>query len=449
MTITATYSPEDNKLRIDAPERFDAETLELVKKHGFRWAPQQKLWIAPRWTPAREDVCLKLAGEIFAEQTTMAERAEMKAERLEGLAERRASEATSYSNAARDMAASFAGGQPILAGHHSERKATKAQERAENMQKKAVNAANSVHYWNYRADGVLRHADRKNTPKVRANRIKTLLKELREHQREFNGAHKILNDWLTVTDPAKIEKYALGLYSYQGGARDCDKEAFKAGTLSAEDMRTNIITRWEAATTHEGRRRCIVHILNRLDYERALLGPVARFDGTLTPAILQTFARTMGADKPKATATDYGFTLASPVALPYHVGEGMEIEKTNDEWCEFMHGCGYEVPAKKAVKPPILNLPTDVELSYVNQYSRGTEPETVARVEMTKAEYAKVYKEQRGTRLSTCGTFRFKTCPAQKGEGPSYKWGWVAPFITDSKQHDTPESMQVQESVAA
>ncbi len=40
MTYTATYSPEDNKLRLYASERLDAETYAKVKKAGFSWAPQ-------------------------------------------------------------------------------------------------------------------------------------------------------------------------------------------------------------------------------------------------------------------------------------------------------------------------------------------------------------------------------------------------------------------------
>lgn len=55
-TITATYSPEDNKLRLYASTRLDAETYARVKAAGFVWAPRQELFVAPRWTPAREEL---------------------------------------------------------------------------------------------------------------------------------------------------------------------------------------------------------------------------------------------------------------------------------------------------------------------------------------------------------------------------------------------------------
>lgn len=63
-TFTATYSPEDNKLRLYADRRLDAETYARVKGMGFKWAPKQELFVAPRWTPDREDLCVERGGAI-------------------------------------------------------------------------------------------------------------------------------------------------------------------------------------------------------------------------------------------------------------------------------------------------------------------------------------------------------------------------------------------------
>jgi hypothetical protein len=60
--IDATYSAEDNKLRLYASERLDQELFERVKVAGFKWAPKQELFVAPKWTPSREDLCIELAG---------------------------------------------------------------------------------------------------------------------------------------------------------------------------------------------------------------------------------------------------------------------------------------------------------------------------------------------------------------------------------------------------
>ena len=64
-----TYSPDDNKLRLYASLRLDEETYKKVHDAGFRWAPKQGLFVAPAWTPGREDVLLSLAGDIGDEDT--------------------------------------------------------------------------------------------------------------------------------------------------------------------------------------------------------------------------------------------------------------------------------------------------------------------------------------------------------------------------------------------
>src|ERR1700733_14468478 len=63
MSYTATYSPEDNKLRLYSTTRLDSETYARVKEAGFIWAPKQDLFVAPIWTPSREDLLIKLVGE--------------------------------------------------------------------------------------------------------------------------------------------------------------------------------------------------------------------------------------------------------------------------------------------------------------------------------------------------------------------------------------------------
>lgn len=74
-SYSATYSPEDNKLRLYASTRLDAETYGRVKAAGFKWAPKQNLFFAPAWSPNREDLLLELAGEIDDEDKSLVERA--------------------------------------------------------------------------------------------------------------------------------------------------------------------------------------------------------------------------------------------------------------------------------------------------------------------------------------------------------------------------------------
>jgi hypothetical protein len=82
--MNATYSPEDNKLRLYSVTRLDTETYQRVRAAGFIWAPKQELFVAPMWTPAREDLLIELCGEIGDEDTSLVERAKERAERFEG-----------------------------------------------------------------------------------------------------------------------------------------------------------------------------------------------------------------------------------------------------------------------------------------------------------------------------------------------------------------------------
>ena len=61
---TATYSPDENKLRITSASRLDRAICDRVKEAGFRWAPKLEQFIVPMRSPSRADVCVELAGEI-------------------------------------------------------------------------------------------------------------------------------------------------------------------------------------------------------------------------------------------------------------------------------------------------------------------------------------------------------------------------------------------------
>ena len=138
---TATYSPEDNKLRLYSAGRLDETEFARVKAHGFKWAPRQELFVAPMWTPEREDFLLELCGEIGDEDTSLVDRAEERAERFEGYSESRAADAESARQTVAGIADNIPFGQPILVGHHSEKHARRDAERIENGMRRAICAA--------------------------------------------------------------------------------------------------------------------------------------------------------------------------------------------------------------------------------------------------------------------------------------------------------------------
>lgn len=447
MTITATYSPEDNKLRLYSTSRLDEETYAKVKEAGYVWAPKQGLFVAPRWTPSREDLAIQLAGEIEPEEMTLAERAAIKAERLDAMAARAARKASAYSRAADELSQAFAFGQPILVGHHSERRARRTQEKVHRAMDKSGELARTANYWLYRAGGVERFANMKNSPRVRAGRIKTLLAELRDVQRDINRGHDGLAMWGKLTSPALIA-HALGAMNARAlfSTWDDYSESMQDGAdLLA--IRDRCMKRAERAATGDYNRRWIEHILCRLDFERELLGPVSRYEGELTPVILQAFAREHGAEKPKAERTDPGFfELSSPVPLPAHLASGRcYLELSEDEWRDLMQSAGYEVPAVKEGPPPLLNLDVSGHVSRNPYYKDKLIKCRVVRC--TKAQYGKVPSEYRGTRESVCGGYRFKVALViflgVEARTEANRHEYVAVFLTDSKAHDVPSSYEV------
>lgn len=439
---TATYSPEDNKLRLYPAARLDAETFERVKAAGFKWAPKQELFVAPSWSPDREDLALELAGEIEAEEMTLAERAQAKAERLDALANKRNREANAFARRASELSEAFHMGQPILVGHHSERKARKTQERMNAAQAQSEKAHRAANYWLYRASGVEHFANMKNSPRTRANRIKTLLAELRDLQRDINTAHRALAIWEAMTTDEQI----LAALGRMDPRETCsgwnDYSETRDGKTTPSEARARCIARAEAIIDGPKRRRCIEHILNRLSFERAMLGDVPRYEGDLTPVILQAFAREHGAEKPKATATtDGGYEVTSPVPLPLHLASGCALALGGNEWRDLMQSTGYVVPAPKRELPPILNINAETLLSPSRALGSRGEPEAWRVVPVTKAQLDAVYADARGVRPSACGKFRFRVASARhlKIEGAN-PWEYVAVFMTDSKAHEKPEA---------
>lgn len=435
---TATYSAEDNKLRIYAAVRMDDETYRRAKELGFKWAPKQELFVAPMWTPSREDFCVELAGEITPEDTTLIERAENKAARLDNLATKRAKETDVYHRAANQISERFAYGQPILVGHHSERRARKDKAKMEAAMDKAIKAQFASKYWNYRAEGVERHANRKSAPGVRSRRIKTLLAELRDRQRDINHANYCLLLWESIKNKQDTDSFNDLVLNYAGARLSSGSAApyyenslysqLEKGEISSIDAVEKCLSFHEYQSQNPHTYRWINHILNRLAFERSELGEVGRYSGEITPVILQAFARENGADSPKASKTERGYKVVSVVPLPLHIANGKELELSDEEWRDLMQSAGYVVPTAKPKAPPILNFKAASLKSKmygnVNEYPQ---------VEMTKEQYSKMYAGYKGIRLSLCGTFKFRTCMQQH-------CSLVSVFLVDSKAHDAPQS---------
>lgn len=296
--LTATYSPDDNKLRLYASTRLDPETYARVKTAGFKWAPKQELFVAPMWTPSREDFLKSLCGEIEDEDRSLIERAEERAERFGEYSEKRAAESSNAHAAVREIADAIPFGQPILVGHHSEKRARKDAERIHNGMRKAVDLWETSKYWTERAAGAIGHAKYKELPEVRARRIKTIEADKRKREKSTKEAQLFLKMWSTLSDDTKWKAkggdvpttkerglfisnrdhismcFPLDKYPRQPPASQYEGSkslwsAIDDGVISAEQARDIAIPIHERQIAWNA--RWIAHYDNRLAYEKAML----------------------------------------------------------------------------------------------------------------------------------------------------------------------------------
>lgn len=382
----ATYSPEDNKLRLYPAYRLSKEDYERVKAAGFIWAAKQELFVAPMWTPQREDFLLEVCGEIGDEGTTREERAEQRAERFGTYKAKRAADAERARDAVQSICDGIPFGQPILVGHHSERHARRDQERIETGMRRAVNMWETSQYWKSRATGALSHAKYLERADVRARRIKVIEADKRRELRSRDEADMWLKLWTEcaaendATLQAGVALRIAGMCHLRLPRKDGDREGWTY-TPTAYDAITNLHPSLYAPRTLQeifdaAQRtypaiitncdRWIAHCDNRLLYERAMLE---------------------------------------------EQGASHLLEK-----------------APRPKQLPLCNYRAPEGISAPNIYHRG-ELIHYSQVEMTQAEYAKIYNDYKGTRVVD-NSHRIRTA--------MIKHSLVCVFLTDSKTHERP-----------
>lgn len=385
MQHTATYSPEDNKLRLYPAERLDESTYARVKTAGFSWAPKQGVFVAPMWTPNRFDLLVELCGEVDDEDMTMEERAAQRAARFEEYSDKRLADAEAAAERVHELTDAVPMGQPILVGHHSQRKAEKQKEKIDSAMQKAVKMWDTSKYWEERAASALAHAKYKDKPEVRARRIKTLGAEMRKYERSKADSEKFTGLWnkegveltkdraLAIANHDHIsacfplDKYPRQLPVSQYEGTQSLWSALEDGIIDAEKAR-EIATRVHARTI-ERANRWIDHYKNRIAYETALLN---------------------------------------------EQGAASLIEKK---------------PRPK--QKPICNYDGQVT---VKGRSFSRTPETYTMHPMTKAQYSEAVKRgNTGTWDSADGTHRVKVALIPDETKAQYLWTFAPVFITDAK----------------
>lgn len=284
MTLSATYSPDDNKLRLYSIARLPTDLYKRVRAYGFIFAPKQELFVAPMWTPQREDFLMELCGEIGDEDKSLVERAEERADRFEEYSDNREREAHSAREAVQQIMGRFEAGQPILVGHHSERRARKDAERIENGMRKSVSLWETSQYWTQRAAGAVANAKYKELPEVRHRRIKKIEADKRKQEREIAEASQALSAWnsaeVLTLERAKFaanissisREFSLADFPRTVGVYEGQRSLWSAlddGIVDAEQAKKIAVRVLEARIAW--RTRWVGHFDNRLAYEKAML----------------------------------------------------------------------------------------------------------------------------------------------------------------------------------
>ncbi|MFI6497107.1 DUF3560 domain-containing protein [Nonomuraea typhae] len=206
--ITIKHNHEDGTL-VYGTRKGDG-VFEIIKKWehgGFRFFPSLRMLglrnsrdrVADRWAINAAAKALRAAGfevtvEIDDEFRDRAQVLEDKADRLEdrrdaleAKANRHAGKAAAAHNRADQISERFAGGQPILVGHHSERGARRDQKRMHQAMRTSITENDAAQDAATRANAVGSQMRRSATPTVTARRIKTAEAELRKIQKSLDG----------------------------------------------------------------------------------------------------------------------------------------------------------------------------------------------------------------------------------------------------------------------
>jgi phospholipid N-methyltransferase len=457
---TATYSPDDNKLRLYPAHRLDSAEYDRVKAAGFKWAGAQKLFVAPTWSPAREDLLLEMCGEIGDEDTTLADRAEQRAERFEGYSDNRMQDAERARKAVAEIADNIPLGQPILVGHHSERHARRDQEKIQSGMRKAVKMWETSKYWTDRAEGAIAHAKYKELPAVRHRRIKTIEADRRKVERSKAESEKWLRLWTMCgdeQDAAKQMEMALRISNVcwlhlprkEGDRPDFD-QCPTANAALTNAYPSLYAPRTVAEVVEHAKKvypqsieqcnRWLAHYDNRLAYERAML------------------AEQIGGDA----------SHANPLAdrFPFAVGGQVQVRRY-DEWLTVLkvnRGANGSVSSINTTSPSGRARQARWDVASVRDY-QSPSAENVAAAKaaaklpplcnypgegfahITQAEYDKVPKDYRGYRpraaTETTGAHRTRAALgvfALRGKCDDNKrHSYIPVFITDAKRVDPPK----------
>jgi hypothetical protein len=253
MRHTATYSPEDNKLRLYVG-RVPREEYLALKAQGWTSTPKQGCDFVATWTPEREDMALSYLEEgedIGDEDYSPEERAADKAERLAGYRDKRLAEATGRADA-------FDAG-PTAFGHQNRDRAERQARRHDRHRTHAVSQWSKAEYWQHRTAGVISHALHRSSASVRRGRILTLESERR----------KLVAGYTPTDNPPHIINQQA--YSWSTRSYKYDGAEVPHVWVGPKGRGGHYVELASLEAIKAGSRRWLDHYDLRLTYERSML----------------------------------------------------------------------------------------------------------------------------------------------------------------------------------
>jgi hypothetical protein len=251
-TIEITHTRADGTL-LEGSRKGDG-VWELVRPHRFTWGRslpgvlfirQSRDKRADRWSIDRAAKALRAAGwevvvdidegtrRSFAEaEADRVERAEERTDRFSEYAGNAAGRSEAHRGAADRISKRFEFGQPILMGHHSQRRAERDAERIDqNMRKSFAEADKATHYANRaKASGSFEEF-RKNPPRT-LRRLDKLRAELRGVERWQRGESN--NGYTRALTPATVaeleirhEELTEEIEFWEHVIKEAEKDGFK------------------------------------------------------------------------------------------------------------------------------------------------------------------------------------------------------------------------------
>jgi len=165
---TATYCPEDNKIRLYVG-RVERETYNFLRANKFVATPKQSCDFVAVWSPKAEDITFQLIAEdddIQDEDYSPEDRAADRAERFAGYRDKRRSEAGSHADTYEDGPQAF--------GAQNAARAERQAARHERHRDRALCQWSKAVYWQDRTAGVISNALHRSDAATRRGRILTL-----------------------------------------------------------------------------------------------------------------------------------------------------------------------------------------------------------------------------------------------------------------------------------